>query len=156
MNKIEFLEQLRIALSSDVSKQVIQENISYYNQYIDDEMRKGRTEQEVMDELGDPWLIARTIIDAVDGTDQEEVRYEENRDRYSEQQYTDYESIHRKANVWTFDTWWKKLLLVLCIVGVVMLILAIVGGIVSLVAPILIPVLIILFLIRLLKERGQR
>lgn len=156
MNKIEFLEQLRTALSSDVSKQVIQENISYYNQYIDDEMRKGRTEQEVMDELGDPWLIARTIIDAVDGTDQEEVRYEENCQRYSDQGYTDYGSVHRKANVWTFDTWWKKLLLVLCIVGVVMLIFAIVGGIVSLVAPILIPVLIIVFLIRLLTERGRR
>ena len=44
MTKAEFLEKLRIELSSGVTPQVLQENLNYYGQYIDDEIRKGRTE----------------------------------------------------------------------------------------------------------------
>ncbi len=39
MTKAEFLEKLRIELSSGVTPQV-QENLNYYGQYIDDEIRK--------------------------------------------------------------------------------------------------------------------
>ena len=52
MTKAEFLEKLRIELSSGVTPQVLQENLNYYSQYIDDEIRKGRTESEVLAELG--------------------------------------------------------------------------------------------------------
>ena len=155
MNKTEFLEKLRVALSSNLSSQTLQENIGYYSQYIDDEMRKGRSEQEVMDELGDPWIIARTIIDAQGGERKGETIYEEDGRQYSGREYSEYGDTHRKVNVWRFDTWWKKLLLVLCILGVIAVIVAIVGGIVSLVAPILIPLLIIAILIRLLRGRER-
>lgn len=40
MTKAEFLEKLRIELSSGVTPQVLQENLNYYGQYIDDEIRK--------------------------------------------------------------------------------------------------------------------
>ena len=60
MTKAEFLEKLRIELSSGVTPQVLQENLNYYGQYIDDEIRKGRTESEVLAELGDPWILAKT------------------------------------------------------------------------------------------------
>ena len=63
MTKAEFLEKLRIELSSGVTPQVLQENLNYYGQYIDDEIRKGRTESEVLAELGDPWILAKTIVD---------------------------------------------------------------------------------------------
>ena len=42
MTKAEFLEKLRIELSSGVTPQVLQENLNYYGQYIDDEIRKGK------------------------------------------------------------------------------------------------------------------
>ena len=35
MTKAEFLEKLRIELSSGVTPQVLQENLNYYGQYID-------------------------------------------------------------------------------------------------------------------------
>lgn len=63
MDKSRFLKELREVLSNEVSAQSVRENIDYYSQYIDEEIRKGRTEKEVMDELGDPWVIAKTIID---------------------------------------------------------------------------------------------
>ena len=43
---------------------VIQENLNYYNSYIDGETAKGRPELQVIEELGGPRIIARTIVDA--------------------------------------------------------------------------------------------
>ena len=76
MTKAEFLEKLRIELSSGVTPQVLQENLNYYGQYIDDEIRKGRTESEVLAELGDPWILAKTIVDAQREESVEDVIYD--------------------------------------------------------------------------------
>ena len=46
---------------------VVEENVRYYDGYISDEVRKGRSEEEVIEEIGDPRLIARTIEDTTDG-----------------------------------------------------------------------------------------
>ena len=43
MDKKEFLEKLAMALAGQVSRRVIEENIAYYDQYISDEMRRGKT-----------------------------------------------------------------------------------------------------------------
>ena len=67
MRKEEFLQILRRALTGDVPPGVVEENIRYYDGYIADEVRKGRTEEEVIAEIGDPRLIARTIEDTTDG-----------------------------------------------------------------------------------------
>ena len=71
MTRMEFLQQLRQALENDLSGSVVQENVDFYNQYISDEVRKGKSEEEVLQMLGDPWILARTVIDAVDGTDRD-------------------------------------------------------------------------------------
>ena len=63
MRKTEFLQELREALDGEVSASVIQSNISYYDQYISQEAAKGRREEEVIEEIGSPRLIAKTIID---------------------------------------------------------------------------------------------
>lgn len=42
----------------------MQENVAYYDGYISVQVNIGRTEEEVTAELGDPWVIAQTIIDA--------------------------------------------------------------------------------------------
>ena len=79
MTKYEFLEKMRHALANDLSGSVIQDNINYYDGYISDEVRKGRSEAAVIEELGDPWAIARTIIESVENTSggQEGPRYRE-------------------------------------------------------------------------------
>ena len=64
MRKTEFLQELREALDGEVSASVIQSNISYYDQYIRQEAAKGRREEEVIEEIGSPRLIAKTIIDS--------------------------------------------------------------------------------------------
>lgn len=61
MNKSEFLRILRENLNLSLEKDAINEQLDYYDKYISDEIKKGRTEREVLDELGDPRLIAKTI-----------------------------------------------------------------------------------------------
>lgn len=63
MNKQEFLEQLRISLNGKVPGNVVAENISFYEDYINTELRKGKSEEEILGTLGDPRLIARTIVE---------------------------------------------------------------------------------------------
>ena len=63
MTRYEFLNDLKASLTGNVSAQVISENMQYYDEYIAGEIRKGKTEAETLNALGDPRLIARTIID---------------------------------------------------------------------------------------------
>lgn len=69
MTRAEFLEELRLALQGNVSQVHVNENLRYYENYIIEESRKGKTEEQVIEELGSPRLIARTIIDTSEQTD---------------------------------------------------------------------------------------
>ncbi len=62
MDKTEFLNILREALNQEVSPSVIEQNIRYYDQYISSPSKE--EEERKIEELGDPRLIARTIIES--------------------------------------------------------------------------------------------
>ncbi len=64
MTKKEFLSRLSEALEENMDEASAYSHISYYNQYIDEQAAKGRTEEEVVSSLGNPRIIARTIIDS--------------------------------------------------------------------------------------------
>ena len=66
MRKAEFLKELEEALSGEVPAAVMRENLNYYSQYISAECLKGRSEEEVIREIGSPRLIAKTLIDTSD------------------------------------------------------------------------------------------
>ena len=61
MNKNEFLRILKESLEMSLEQDAINAQLDYYDKYISDEVKKGRTEKEVIEELGDPRLIAKTI-----------------------------------------------------------------------------------------------
>lgn len=61
MNRQEFIRELRIAMTGHFSPSEIQENVDYYEDYIDMQLRKGKTEREVLDELGDPKLLIKSM-----------------------------------------------------------------------------------------------
>ncbi len=64
MTKQEFLNALDERLTAEGAFQLARENREFYSSYIDGEIAKGRTEEEVLEELGDPSMIGRTILDA--------------------------------------------------------------------------------------------
>ena len=83
MNKQEFIDSLRRNLSSINDYNFVNDTIAYYENYIETQMRMGKTEQQVMRELGDPRLIAKSIKATHVSEDTEEQNgykeYEENK-----------------------------------------------------------------------------
>jgi hypothetical protein len=63
MSKQEFLEELRRMLNRELDASEVADNIRYYSDYIDEAVRGGKSEAQVLDELGDPRMIARTILE---------------------------------------------------------------------------------------------
>lgn len=80
-------------MAGEVAPQVTRSNLEYYETYIRDEVRKGRSESDVLGELGDPRLIARTIFDSQEAAagNYGEERYtfnessEDRRERFAEE-----------------------------------------------------------------------
>ena len=139
--------------------------------YISVQVNIGRTEEEVTADLGDPWVIAQTIIDAEEakrGTGRNagssyttansgfsDPVYGDGGDYTREDYYDQNQGYQTHVHTFGFDTWWKKLLLILGIIGIIVLVVSIVGGIISFLAPILIPLVIIMLIIRLIGGCGR-
>lgn len=64
MNRIEFIEKLQRALAGGLNSSQVADNVRFYQDYIDGEIRKGKSEAEVLSMLGDPRLLAKSIIEA--------------------------------------------------------------------------------------------
>jgi len=75
MNRFEFLNTLRAALTGKVPGTMVEDNVRYYEEYIEIQLRQGKAEEEVLGSLGDPRLLAKTIIEAN--------KYAENTDSYT-------------------------------------------------------------------------
>lgn len=149
MNRGEFLEGLRSALSGEVPPSVVQENLRYYDEYIRTEIQKGRSEADVMEELGDARLIARTIIDTTPGAGEGGYEaYNGSAGRYQEERRQQEPTGNRGSRVHYYDLnkWYWKLLGIVLVVGILFLVVAVIGGLLSLVISLL-PVIGLLIVI---------
>ena len=153
MTRFEFLSKLKEALTLELDEYAVKEHVDYYSSYIMDELAQGRTEREILDELGDPWAIARSIISMEEASSSGRNVYEsydsvknKTDDRYEEQ---------KKAKTYSFQTSskWKTLLVILGIIGVIAVLFTIIGGIISLLMPFLVPVIVIMLVFRLFNRR---
>lgn len=61
MTKHEFLAILQESLEGNIPQQELMDDLRYYQEYFEG---SGRSQEEVCEELGDPRLIARSIIDS--------------------------------------------------------------------------------------------
>lgn len=140
MKKQEFLVELQKALSSRVSVSSMQENVRYYDDYISMQMRKGRTEEEIIEEIGDPRLIAKSIITAEMDAAQTETEEKSKK--------------HRKGNFMQ-DGRIQLPLWVICILVALGVFLAVylIGAVLMWALPILLPMLLIIALIRYFRRR---
>ncbi len=64
MSKHEFLRQLREYLTGKLPASEVEDSVSYYDSYIDGQIRGGQREAEAVAALGDPRIIGRSIVDA--------------------------------------------------------------------------------------------
>ena len=145
MNKQEFLEKLRQALTGRVASSVVTENINYYEDYINVEVRKGRSEEEVLNQLGDPRLIARTIVETNGGKQSAEGGRGSSGSNYEHSVGDNANSLRRRIRV----PGWMMLILLLVIVAIV---LSFVFSVVTALLPVLLPILGVVFLVKLFRD----
>lgn len=135
MTKEEFLSGLRTTLSGTVSAEIINDNMNYYEEYINTEMRKERTEQEVIDSLGDPRLIAKTIAETAPEADRrgpEVVDETGNTDNTADESGTG-------GRMYVLPVW-ATVLIIAAVILFAILAIAVIG---SILYPVLIPLLIV-------------
>ena len=78
MDRQEFIDQLRQSLNGRLDAEQVSDNVRYYEEYIDSQVRMGQSEADVMSRLGSPRLIARSITDAwMQGAPEEPASYAE-------------------------------------------------------------------------------
>ena len=151
MLKQEFLDGLRRALAGKVEVEVIDETVRYYEDYIDVQIKKGASEDYVMEQLGKPQLIAKSIVIANNNgkesgdTESSSGIYEEGEGRYSRTKMGD-KGVKFIANM-------PQWLAIFLAVFIFILIIWFVGSVLSFFAPVLIPAGIVFIIVALVKRR---
>ena len=144
MRKEEFLEKLRARLSQTMSQQEVTAQIRYYESYIQEQMQNGRSE------LGDPLLIAKTLMD-VQETKEEYSRPETN--IYEERGGQESGDTQRELHRMEIKTRGGCLLAAVIFVVVVAMILWAAGTVLIHLLPILIPLMIVLLVVAYFKQK---
>lgn len=138
-----------MALSEALPQGKVLEHVDYYRNYIGSQMRSGRSEEEVIAELGAPQLIAKTLLDTSDSSYQN--IYEEERDiAYGQDNNYDRDSYVKKHTYkLDFTTWYGKLIAIAAAIAFIGLLIFIIGTIV----PIIIIVCLVMYVISYFKKR---
>lgn len=162
MSKEEYLRGLEEALKGEVPGSVIRDNLNYYNSYLSQEISKRRTMEDIISEIGEPRIVARTIIDSCEAAGETEDGYGSYEDtgfgdsRYDDSRYDDgrYSSSKRQTtgefHYIDLNKWYWKLLAIVLLFLVIFVVFQIVGGIFLILmrfaGPILLAVLLIWFI----------
>ncbi len=164
MEKQEFLEKLQAALNGKVPANVVMEHRNYYEDYINTEIRKGRSQEEVLLSLGDPRLIARTIVEtsgshtgyAGGSTGRnEDGSYGSGRNQggrghtgRGQEGYQGYNQGEKPVR-WVNIPAWAWLVIGIL---VVVLVLSVVFSVIAALIPIILPILLVLFSVKLFRD----
>ena len=151
MDRREFIDKLQRALSGGLGSSLVAENVRYYEEYIDSEMRKGKSEADVLAQLGDPRLLAKSIIEANKragesygsnrGYDEEmtDNAEEHNQDRYAS-----------GGKAVMLPGW----LILLIITVAIIVIIGVVTSLLAIFAPVIIAVLVVLLVIKIFQGKS--
>ena len=158
MNKEEFLRKLAASLNGQVPQQVVQENIRYYDQYISQQVSGGLREEEVTADIGDPRLIAKTIIDAEESAEEQGGRRSYGNEQVYREPGTESRSSREESHIHFYDLnkWYWKLLGLAVVLGVLFLVMTVISSIFALVIPLLGPVLMVLVIMWFIQMFRRR
>lgn len=148
MSKTEFIEKLQRALAGGLNSSQVAENVSYYREYIDSEIRRGKSEPEVMARLGDPRLLAKSIIEANKHAGESYGSNREYDEEVSEEQQTwreDDGMPHGKSIM--LPGW----LVMLIVTVVVVLIIGAATALLSFFAPVILAVLAVVLVVKVIQ-----
>lgn len=149
MSRQEFLNALQGALTGRVNASQIAENINYYDDYISTQMRMGRSEEEVIAELGSPRLLAKSIVEASRHADGNAAGsgYGNEQSDYENMDYdsvSGYGKVHkRRIPVW---------LIVVLVILALLAILSMVFSAFVFLAPVLLPILFVVIVMKIMER----
>lgn len=155
MTKQEFLEELKQSLSGEVSAEVMMDSYRYYATYIEEEIRNGKIEEQVLEELGKPSLIARSIIAAQSGERAVDEEYtEDGKTRRVSKRGTSKRNKNAGQREKSFEfnvhSWYAKVLYVAILILFLMLVYCILKGLFWIFIKLGIPILLVLGIIYLI------
>ena len=149
MNREEFITKLQHALAGGMSAGQVAEHVRYYREYIDSEIRRGKTEAEVLAQLGDPRLLARSIVDAgkragtAYGSDYE----------YDEEVAGEVRDDGRGRTGGVQRVMLPGWPVMLIIVVIAVVVIGLVSSLLYIFAPVIIAVLIVTLVVRLIRDK---
>ena len=148
MNRTEFLDTLRSQLSGQMHEGKVAAHVRYYEDYIRQEMNRGRSEQEILEELGDPRLLARTIVETSSLKNPDTVY------TVDEEGQNSYGTSEDRVKIHTFTGWKATLLMVVVVAAIILFIVAILG-LAFYLLPIILVVGAVIWLFRWLTGSGR-
>ena len=152
MSKKEFLAILQETLAGQIPESEIANQLDYYKSYIND----SDSEKQVLEELGDPRLIARTIITSYEASKGPMAGY------YTNQARTEYSNSNRAREQFDqFDqagqedmqlTWYEKLLWSIVTIAMVIIVFSVLFFVFRVTLRIAVPFLIIMVIFMLIRN----
>ncbi|MCM1327615.1 MAG: DUF1700 domain-containing protein [Bacteroidales bacterium] len=158
MNRQEFIEKLRMSLNGRLSQTAVADNVNYYEDYISVEIRKGRTEEDVLASLGDPRLIAKTIIQTnggagADMTQSVEYRnMERGQDAYDKTSAS-YDNFYNTGSdnlphIFRIPGWLATLIVII----ITLLVFAVIFSVLSFLAPVLLAIAAVMLIVKIFRD----
>lgn len=153
MSKKEFLATLQEALAGQIPEGEIATQLDYYKSYI----HNSDSEKQALEELGDPRLIARTIIASYEASKGPMAGY------YTNQARTEYSNSNRARE--QFDqsgqedrqlTWYEKLLWCIITIAMVAVVFSILFLVLRVALWIAVPFLIVMAVFMLIRNLFER
>lgn len=146
MDKKEFIEKLQRSLASGLGSSQVADNVRYYQDYIESEIRKGKSEEEVISNLGDPRLLAKSIIEANKRTGES---YGSNREYDDEVADKSGNKNYRRIFDYIFMLPGWLIALIVCVA--VIIIIGLLTSLISYFAPVILAVLAVLLIVKILQ-----
>lgn len=145
----EFLEELKAALEGEIPQNEVDANLRYYRDYIRLQEQTGKEEAEIINQLGDPRLIARTIIDTFRLNADPERRYEKSTEKWNTQYYGEANREEADPNTYSkvfhMPVWLVKVIVIAVLLLIVSVLFWIGGMAVKLFFKIGIPLILLYF-----------
>ena len=157
MEKEEFISKLHEALLENMNEGAAMKHVNYYSNYIEEQKQKGIPEREVIENLGNPRLIAKTISDSNVGN--EESHNPGSSDEYfggnPGTSYTKGWSLinHKGSSLTSKLVFWGIIAFILfLIIGIVASTLGVIFLVIRLIIKLIIPIAIAIAIVYLVKS----
>ena len=131
-------------LEGELSPSQIEGHLHYYDEYISEATAAGRRESDVLDELGSPVFIAKTLLETAQPADSGEYYEEAPRQ----------EEFQGRVHTWRIHPLVAKWVFPIVGIAIVLLLLWLIGSVAAFALRFFVPILLIVLVISIFRRRN--